>query len=380
MKTKPSLAIISFSTIVSDARLLKQIAALRDDYHVTVVGYGPKPDGADEFVSIPDDLVYWKYNRVALILRAYRYAYWHNPVVAHTRQQLARRSFDVVLANDVDSVGLALSLRPLGGVHADLHEYAPRQKEEVARWRRFVAPFMRWMCRTFVARADSVTTVAQGIADAYAREFGFTPRIVTNAAPFVDLEPQPVAPLVRLVHSGACLRDRGITELVEAVLDTRGDVSLDLYLMPNDPDFLEELRARADGQPRVTIHPSVPYDELAVTLNRYDIGVHALPPVSFNNAWALPNKLFDYVQARLGVIVGPSPEMQKVVKERGLGAVASGFSAADIAEILDTLDRHRVEGWKHASHDAARELSSERQVEVWRESIAALSSRAQHAR
>ena len=373
--TKRSLAIISYSTIVSDARLLKQIAAFRDDYDVTVVGYGSAPAGVDDFVQIPDDLVYWKYNRGALIVRAYRYAYWHNPVVAHLNARLSGRQFDVILANDVDSVGLALSLRPLGGVHADLHEFAPRQKEESARWRRFVAPFMRWMCSTFVTRADSVTTVARGIADAYSDEFGFTPGIVTNAAPFANLAPQPVASVVRLVHSGACMRNRGITELIEAVLDTRVDVSLDLYLMPNDPDYLEELRARVDGLPRVTIRPAVPYGELATTLNGYDIGVHVLPPVSFNNAWALPNKIFDYVQARLGVIVGPSPEMQRIVSERNLGAVASGFDARDIAEVLETIDRHGVEEWKRASHEAARELSSERQVDVWRKSIAVLSAR-----
>ncbi|WP_448003835.1 glycosyltransferase [Agromyces bauzanensis] len=378
--TKPSLAIISFSAIASDARLLKQIAALRGDYHLTILGYGPRPDGVDEFISIPDELVYWKYNRAAVIVRAYRFAYWRSPVVAFARRALSNRRFDVVLGNDVDSAGLALSLRPRGGVHLDLHEYAPRQKEEVPRWRRFVAPFMRWMCRRYVARAASVTTVGQGIADEYAREFGFTPRVVTNAAPFADLPPQPVGPTIRLVHSGACLRDRGINEIIEAAIATRSEVSLDLYLMPNDPSYLEELRGRAEHEPRVTLHPSVPYRELAATLNRYDVGVHVLPPVSFNNAWALPNKFFDYVQARLGVIVGPSPEMQRIIGERRLGAVAAGFTAADLTDVLDALDTKRVDVWKHASHEAARALSSERQVDVWRDAIAALSARARLAR
>ena len=48
---------------------------------------------------------------------------------------------------------------------------------------------------------------------------------------------------------------------------------------------------------------------VARTLNAHDVGVYVLPPVSFNHLWALPNKVFDFVQGRLALVVGPSPEM-----------------------------------------------------------------------
>src|SRR5690606_14748561 len=148
-----------------------------------------------------------------------------------------------------------------------------------------------------------------------------------------ELRPTPVSSPVRLVHSGACLRNRDLHVMVEAVLAAARepdpvDVTLDLYLTPNDPAYLEELRGLAAGSGGVvTVHEPVPYADLLPLLNGYDVGVHVLPPSSFNNANALPNKVFDYVQARLGLLVGPSPEMAMLVHRHELGVVAPAFDA-----------------------------------------------------
>ncbi len=43
-RSRPRLLILSFSPIVSDARLLKQVRRFRDDYAVTTCGYGDAPE------------------------------------------------------------------------------------------------------------------------------------------------------------------------------------------------------------------------------------------------------------------------------------------------------------------------------------------------
>ncbi|WP_404475515.1 glycosyltransferase [Microbacterium aerolatum] len=371
---RPRLLIISFSTVTSDARLLKQIARLRAEYDVHTLGYGETPQGVVEHHRIPDRFPIWRYDRVSVILRRYRAAYWGNDAIAAGAEALRGTSWDLILANDVDAVGLGLAQASVHGVHADLHEYAPRQKEDVAKWRFFVAPFVRWMCRTFVVRAQSVTTVGQGIADEYARVFGIRPGVVTNAAPYAQLEPQPVESPLRLVHSGAALRDRNILAIVDAAEATSTDVRLALYLTPNDPGFLDEVRERVNASSRVTLHDPVPYAELSTTLNEHDVGVHLLPPVNFNNTWALPNKFFDYVQARLGVIIGPSPEMTRVLSEHGFGAMTENFTVDALTRLLDGLSVEQVTAWKRAAHASARELSGEEQAEGWARALSALLS------
>jgi len=368
--------VLSFSPIASDARVLKQVELLRDRFAVTTCGYGPAPEGVVEHLEIPANSASVALNGRLITARAYLPAYGALPAVAAARRLLRPRigRYDIVIANDVETVPIGLWLRPRAGVHADLHEYSPRLHEESPAWRRRIAPFYRWLCRRFVRKADSVTTVGRGLADAYRDELGIDASVVTNAAPFAQLEPGGVpddGPL-RLVHSGAALRNRHLEVLLDGVAATTTAVTLDLFLMPNDPPYIAELRERAAATPGVRVLDPVPYAALVSRLNGYDLGVHVLPPVNFNNANALPNKVFDYVQARLGIVVGPTPEMAALARGHGVGVVTSDFTAESLAATLDELTQQRVRELKAASHAAARELSAETQVQGWARAVDAL--------
>ena len=374
--------VLSFSPIHRDARVLKQLRLLTPKYRVMTVGYGPPPEGVAEHLQIPDELLAWRIDRVATILRRFGRVQARQEVVSWVREHLPQREWDVILANDVDTVPLALNLHARGGVHADLHEYAPRQKEGNRRWRIFVAPYMRWLVRQHVTRAASVTTVAQGLANEYRREFGIDASVVTNASPYRDAAPQGASLPLKLVHSGAALPDRHLEIMIDAMELTTLDASLDLYLTPNVPSYRDELRRRAArinakaGVERVRVLDPVPYAQLVETLSAYHVGVFSIPPVSFNYRWTLPNKIFDYIQARLAIVVSPSPEMERLVREWNLGAVTQDFTAESLARTLDTISVEQVITWREASDRAAVPLSAEKQVEPWAVSIDALASQA----
>ena len=133
---------------------------------------------------------------------------------------------------------------------------------------------------------------------------------------------------------------------------------------------MAELKELAAGDPRIRILDPVPYTELVETLNGYDVGLSIFPPTTFNLAYCLPNKFFDYVQARLGEIVGPSPEMARFVEEYGIGMVLPDFEPSSLAAALDSLTPDLVASWKAASGAHAAELSSESQADIWDELIA----------
>lgn len=372
---KPTLLILSFSPIASDARVLKQVEAFRDEYAVTTCGYGPAPEGVVEHVQIPDDVLHNVLDDKWITRKNYKRAYWTLWSVAWVKKHLRRRAWSIVLANDVEAVPLALWLKPDKGVHADLHEYSPLLHEDWEGWRERITPYVEWLCSRYVARASSWTTVSGGLAREYERNFGFTAELVTNAAPYQDAEPSPVGDTIRLVHSGAALQDRRLHDLIAAVAASSGPITLDLYLTPNQPTYVDELRSAAEASAgRVRVHDPVPYNQLADTLRDYDMGVHVLAPTNFNNRWALPNKLFDYVQARLGVVVGPSPEMAEYVERYELGAVTDGFEPDAVTRTLDALTSAQVESWKAAASRSARELSAESQVEIWRAAISKLAA------
>lgn len=362
---RPTVLVLSFSPIRRDARVLKQVRLLEQDYRVVTCGYEAAPSDDVEHIEIPSDArVDNPYGRF-VSLRQYSLAYWRLTGVKWAREALAKRRFDVIIANDVQAMPLALELGPRDGVLADLHEYWPRLHEENPAWMRWIAPYYRWMCRKFVRRANAVTTVSPGLAKEYEREFGFAPEVVTNATPFADLEPTDVHSPLRLVHSGAGLRNRDLGLMIDAVTRSRANVTLDLYLTPNHPDYVDELRTKAEASGRAFLRDAVPYDVLISTLNDYDMGVFVLPPVNFSYAHALPNKFFDFVQARLGVIVGPSPELGPTVQEYGLGKVAEGWGVDALAAAIEELTPDDVREFKTNADSAAHALSAEEAVGPW---------------
>jgi len=371
-----SLLILSFSSIVADARVLKQVREFASDYEVTTCSYGPAPDGVVDHIRIPDGLSPHQVDWRLMFLRAYFVSYWKTPAVRFVKRALRGRRFDVILANDLEAAPIAVTERARRGVHLDLHEYTPLWHEEIPGWMKRRAPYYAWQARRYARRARSSTTVGRGIAKAYAKNFGLDPEVVTNAAPYLEVEPGPTRTPIRLVHSGVCQRNRALMQTVSAVLQTRADVTLDLYLTPNDPPYLAEIRhvAEASGG-RITVHEPVPYAQLNETLQKYDVGIVVIPPVNFNYRWGLPNKLFDYVQARLGVIIGPSPEMVEVVRGRNIGTVTTGYEVVDIVRTLDELTPASVDRWKAESDCHAAELSAELQIAVWRRAIDRLAGR-----
>lgn len=366
----PRLLILSFSSIAGDARVLKQVRLFAERYEVTTCGFGPAPEGVAEHLELAPESAGLMPDGRTVTLRQYRRAYGSIPAVAAARVALAGQRFDVVLANDVEAVGVGLEVG--APVHADLHEYSPRLHEENRLWMLLIAPFFRWMCRRHVSRAVSVTTVGEGLAREYEREFGFRAGVVTNATPYAELEPGAVGRPLRLVHSGAGLRNRDLKLMLDAVDRCAADVTLDLLITPNHPAYIDELRERAAQIPGVRVLDPVPYAELIATLNGYDVGVFVLPPSTFSYANALPNKLFDYVQARLGIVVGPSWETAGYVERYGLGLVTQDFTSQGLARTLDELTPERVARWKVASHAAAEELSAGEQVLGWARAVEAL--------
>ena len=135
--------------------------------------------------------------------------------------------------------------------------------------------------------------------------------------------------------------------------------TLDLMLMPLDSQYFERLRREADQRPSVRIRAPVPFERLIPETAAYDIGVYILEPSSFNLRHALPNKLFEFIQARLAVAVGPSPEMRAIVDQYGCGVVGQDFEPRSLAVKLNALSGESIAELKSRSHHAAFILSAE---------------------
>jgi hypothetical protein len=299
-------------------------------------------------------------------------AYERVPAVRETRAALTGVEFDVLVANDAVTLPIALEVAAGRPVVADLHEYAPLEMEEDWRWRLLFQRFARWICATYLQQAAAVTTVSQGLADRYRSDYGVDARVVTNAGPSREGgDDRATGSPVRVVHSGNANPNRGIEVMIDAAAGLDG-VLLDLYLVraPRTGGYLERLKAAADATTNVRILDPVPMDQVVPTMESYDVGLYSLQPTSFNNLHALPNKFFDFVQAGLAVVIGPSPDMAALVREHHLGLVADGFDRDRVRAALSTLDPVAVDLWRADVRAARPALSGEAQAEVLRSVVA----------
>jgi hypothetical protein len=369
---RPKILCISFSDIEADARVLRQLDVLAEFGDVTTIGYGNKPSAAAEHLQLDSSL--WSLPQtltgVALLaLRRFGAVELRAPAIKAAVRLLAGRSFDLVVANEARALPLAHHVAGRAPVWGDMHEWAPEERVQVLSWRLLIKPFMTYVCEEYLPRTQAVTVVNDSIARLYQQNFGCTTATVRNARPFEDLQPSRQAQdVIRLVHSGAAVPGRNLEGMIEAVNMLGDGYSLDFYLIParDGGRYLRALQSLPSGNSRITFHPPVAPSELPGVLNRYDVGIYTLPPQTRNQELMLPNKFFDFVQARLAIVFGPSPETSGLIREHSLGVVTDDFSPASLAKAISTMTPADIAAYKANVHSAAELLSSEVDVEAER--------------
>jgi hypothetical protein len=187
------------------------------------------------------------------------------------------------------------------------------------------------------------------------------------------MKPQPVDPnKIKLIHHGAAISGRQIETMIDTMklLDDR--YQLHLMLTLKGTKYYDQLKEYAASAKNVLFFDPVPYKEIVNKINPYDIGFYILAPTNFNNMYALSNKFFEFVQARLCLAVSPNPEMIKLVKKYNLGVLSDDFTAESMAKVIKNLTPEKIAFHKQQSHIHARTLSAESNIKKIKEIVTGL--------
>lgn len=373
MQRMKKVLVLALSNLNHDARVRRQVLAIKDNYITTVVCFGGEKTKDFELITIEPTkltLIRKAITSIFLLLKFYSIAHrlLHN--YYSITSSLSDRQFDLIIANDVETLPLAFAFDNKPKVIFDAHEYAPRHFEDKKMWRIFFQGFNTWLCEKYIPLTNGMMTVGKGLALEYEKNFKIKPAVITNANNFIELEPSLVDENnIRLVHHGIATPSRKLELMIDmmSLLDHR--FTLDLILIvpgfasKNTKLYINQLAERAKQDPRIKIISPVKSSEVVTTVNQYDIGVFLLPPINFNYKNTLPNKLFDFIQGRLGIAIGPTPEMAEIVHQYKNGVVSSDFTAQSLSDALKKLTKSDIETFKKNSGIAARELNSQSNAE-----------------
>lgn len=276
------------------------------------------------------------------------------------RREFESAQYDVILVEHLYLIPFAKRIGKGANLIFDAREYYPLQNEERFLWRLLEKPDRIRVCKQYLKACAHVLTVSPGLAKRYAHEFGTSCTVFKSVPNFVDIAPGTIEKnKFRLVHHGIANPNRQLEKMIDVVrlLDDR--FSFDLYLT-GTASYIEYLKEYAKDLQNVRVCKPVPFDDLNNMLTSgYDIGFFYNDPLTFNLRHSLPNKLFEFIQARLAVAIGPSPDMAEVVNKYRCGVVASAFSVQEMANALQALSKTDIELMKANANLAAQELNYE---------------------
>jgi glycosyltransferase involved in cell wall biosynthesis len=350
---------VVFSEAHRDPRILRQVAALNDDHKISVAAYtDPRVDGVD-FIKIPNrrnsSLPQKALKACLLLLRLYDTYYWMQSDVIHLKSLVKETEFDLIIANEVNTLPVCLDLANEKPIISDLHEYYPAQFEDQLKVRIFFKGYKAYLCRKFIKEATIGVSVCESISMRYENETGLEFNVITNAPEYVNLHPKKTAiKIKRLIHHGGANPSRKLEQMIEMMNYLPDEYELHLMLFGSD-DYIKKLKALAKGKP-ILFHEPVEFNKIIHEISKFDIGICCLYPSNYNLLHALPNKLFEFVQARLPIVVSPSPEMKKIVETYKLGTVANGFSAKDYAHAVQSITMNNINQIKASVDLAALQL------------------------
>jgi hypothetical protein len=371
MFAKTKILIISFSDLANDPRVNRQIRFLLDNYQITTFGFkSPNIDNVD-FYRIPQEktnIFQKSYSASRLLLGLYENYYWDKPEIQFIYEKVLDLDIDLIIVNDIDPLPVAIKLAKEKNIKVifDAHEYAPREFEDRFLFKIFFQNYKTFLCKKYIPYVDGMITVCKTIADQYETDTKIKPSIITNAPDYEELSPKLLESQdkVKIVHHGWASPSRRTEKMIRMMDFLDNKYELNLMLLGLSTDYGKHLKKIAEGKQNVKFIDPVPMKELCNYTNRFDIGLFLLEPTNFNYRYALPNKLFEFIQARLAIAIGPSPEMARIVRDHDLGVIAEDFEPKTLAEKIMALDYQKINYYKQQSHQAAYELSAERNKQI----------------
>ncbi len=374
------ILILTLRPLHNGPRIIREINTLKSNYEITVVGLTKPEIKGVKFYNI---LQVHKSIIDRLLRKVYRLFRGGEPPMfklphlsTFTNRVIKREKPDIIILHEPDFFPYMFKTKHKRKykVVFNAHEYYPLQFESRPRWSETYGKFYRKLYENYLLHVDLMVNVCDTIADKCLSEFNKPSIVIPNAAAYdarINVQESKGLPL-RLIHHGVAIRARGLETMIEAVGTLEGLFELDLMLVQNHKDYFDELKSKAALTKNVRIIPPVSFDEIVPFISSYDIGLYILKPNSFNQEAALPNKLFEFIQARLCLVVGPSLEMSRVVRRHKVGVVAKDFSVDSLVELLKGLRLEDVHKFKTNSDIAARELCAENYEDLFLNSILSL--------
>lgn len=262
---------------------------------------------------------------------------------------------DFVVANDLDTLlanYLASKIKNIPLVY-DSHELFTEVPELSNR--KFIKSIWESIEKFIFPKLKYVYTVNDTIAGLFSQKYKVAVKTIRNVShrnkelTFASRNELglPADKKIILLQGAFINVERGGEEAVLAMQYVEGAI----LLIIGGGDVFDKLRKMAvdyDLTPKVKFIDKLPYARLMHYTANADIGLSLDKDTNLNYRYSLPNKLFDYIQAGVPVLVSNLVEPKKIIAEFKIGEIIESHEPRHIAEKMTYMlsAKDKIEIWK----------------------------------
>jgi len=269
----------------------------------------------------------------------------------------------ILLANDLDTLFanfIASSILNKKLVY-DSHELFTEVPELIHR------PFIQniWLTieKFIIPKLKNCYTVSDSIAKYYFKKYGTQFSIIKNV-PYsknkIISKPFPFKFRKEkiIIYQGAINKGRGLELMIETMLFLKHSI----LVIIGSGDIENKIKTKIlklNLEKKVKFMGRVTPNELQKLTPSADLGISLEENIGLNYRFALPNKLFDYIQAKIPVLVSNLPEIKKIVEKYNVGEIILSRKPKSIANQINSLLKKRDGFYDKSLQIAQKELNWE---------------------
>ena len=219
--------------------------------------------------------------------------------------------------------------------------------------------------RFLIPKVKHFYTVSDGYANWFKKEYGANPAVIRNVPNrtklndkqdfiFFHLPPNPTNEKI-VMYQGAINMSRGIDKMIEAFLHID---NCQFWIAGDGPKKTEYEQMVKDLNltNRIYFLGNIPPKTLKTITPLAEIGMSMEEDLGLSYRYALPNKLFDFMQAGIPILGTNLPEIKKTIEEYKVGKVIDNHNPKHIAEKLQEILNEGKKAYKINLQEAAKEL------------------------
>lgn len=248
---------------------------------------------------------------------------------------------DILLSNDLDTLlpnYLISKIFNLKLVY-DSHELFTEVPELINR--PFIQKIWLQIEKNTLPKVKNCITVSESIANYYNKKYNTNFNVIRNfplknEKSIVKTFPFSTSNHKIIIYQGALNKGRGLA----LIINTMAFIKNAILVLIGNGDIENKLKEKVTAlglDAKVKFIPKVHPNELRNLTKQADLGISIEEDLGLNYQFALPNKLFDYIQAKIPVLVSDLPEMKRIISTYNVGEVIKNRTPKKLAIQIEIL-------------------------------------------